>query len=101
MSRISESDHRRIEAIILPDCVGESHQISDAAEGLRRVHVTKLWRTERVLGYGGFSKVLLQALDNDTEKKQALKVIRGVKMAQAEWQRELTAMIEFTKPKVP
>ena len=34
-------------------------------------------------------------------KKRALKVIRGVKMTQDECQRELTAMIEFTKPKVP
>ena len=100
MSHISDSDHRRLEATILPDCVVESSQISDTTRGLRRVHVTKLWRTERVLGHGAFGEVLLQALDNDTEKKRALKVIRGVKMTQDEWQRELTAMIEFTKPKV-
>jgi hypothetical protein len=100
MSHISDSDHRKLEAIILPDCVVESHQISDASQGLRRVHITKVWRTERVLGYGSFGEVLLQALDNDPEKKRALKVIRGVKMTQAECQRELTAMIEFTKPKV-
>jgi len=100
MSHISDSDHRRLEAVILPDCVVESHHISDAARGLRRVQITKLWRTERVLGHGAFGEVLLQALDNDTEKKRALKVIRGVKMTQDEWQREFTAMIEFTKPKV-
>ena len=101
MSHISDSDHRKLEATILPDCIVESHQISDAARGLRKVHITKVWRTERVLGYGGFGEVLLQALDNETEKKRALKVIRGVKMTQDECQRELTAMIEFTKPKVP
>ena len=100
MSHVSDSDHRKIEAIILPDCVVESHQISDAARGLRIVQVTKLWRTERVLGYGGFGEVLLQALDTDREKKRALKVIRGVKMTQDEFQRELSAMIEFSKPKV-
>ena len=100
MSHISDSDHRKLEATVLPDCMVESHQISDAARGLRRVHVTKLWRTERVLGYGTFGEVLLQALDNDIEKKRALKVIRGVKMTPDEFQRELTAMIEFTKPKV-
>ena len=100
MSHISDSDHRRLEATVLPDCVVESHQISDAAQGLRRVHITKLWRTERVLGHGAFGEVLLQTLDSDTEKKRALKVIRGVKMTQDECQRELTAMIEFTKPKV-
>ena len=99
MSHISDSDHRKLEATILPDCIVESHQISDAARGLRQVYVTKIWRTERVLGCGGFGEVLLQALDNDT-KKRALKVIRGVTMTQDECQRELTAMIEFTKPKV-
>jgi hypothetical protein len=100
MSHISDSDHRKLEATILPDCIVESHQISDAARGLRKVQITKLWRTERVLGYGAFGEVLLQALDNDPEKKRALKVIRRVKMTQDECQRELTAMIEFTKPKV-
>jgi hypothetical protein len=100
MSHISDSDHRKLEATVLPDCIVESHQISDTARGLRRVHVTKLWRTERVLGYGTFGEVLLQALDNDIGKKRALKVIRGVKMTSDEFQRELTAMIEFTKPKV-
>jgi hypothetical protein len=100
MSHISDSDHRKIEATILPDCVVESHQISDAARGLRIVQVTKLWRTERVLGHGGFGEVLLQALDNDREKKRALKVIRGVTMTRDEFQRELSAMIEFSKPKV-
>jgi hypothetical protein len=101
MSNISDSDHRKLEAVILPDCVVQSHQISDTARGLRRVHITKLWRTERVLGRGAFGEVLLQALDNDTENKRAVKIIRGVEMTQDEWQTELTAMIEFTKPKVP
>jgi hypothetical protein len=100
MLHISDSDHRRLEVTIFPDCIVESHQISDVALGLRRVHITKLWRTERVLGHGTFGEVLLQALDNDIEKKRALKVIRGVKMTQDECQRVLTAMIEFTKPRV-
>lgn len=100
MSHISDNDHRRLETTILPDCVVESHQISDTARGLRRVHITKLWRTERVLGHGASGEVLLQALDNDSENKRAVKIIRGVEMTQDEWQTELTAMIEFTKPKV-
>jgi hypothetical protein len=89
MSRISDSDHRKLEATILSDCVVEYHQISDVARGLRRVRITKLWRTERVLGHGASGEVLLQALDNDAEKKRALKVIRGVKMTQGECKREL------------
>jgi hypothetical protein len=82
MPHISDIDHRRLEATILPDRIDESHQISDAARGLRRVRITKSWRTERVLGCGAFGEVLLQALDNDIEKKRALKVIRREKMTQ-------------------
>jgi hypothetical protein len=103
MSHVSDSDHRRIEAVIFPDhCVVESHQISDPVRGLRRVPLTKVWRTERLLGRGSFAEVYLQSQDLDKDAKRALKFIptRGVKLSPADCQRELTAMIEFTKPKV-
>lgn len=103
MSHVSDSDHRRIEAVVFPDnCVVESHQISDPARGLRRVPLTKVWRTEHLLGRGGFGEVHLQSQDSDKDAKRVLKIIstRGVKLTLADCQRELTAMIEFTKPKV-
>jgi hypothetical protein len=102
MSHISDSDHRRIEAVVFPDYIVESHQISDAARGLRRVPVTRVWRTERLLGKGGFGEVQLQIQESDKDVKRALKVIptRGVKLSLADCKRELRAMIEFTKPKV-
>jgi hypothetical protein len=103
MSHISDSDHRRLEAIIFPDhCVVESHQISDASRGLRRIPVTKVWRTERLLGRGGFGEVHLQSQESDKNDKRALKIISttGVKLSLADCRRELTALIEFTKPKV-
>jgi hypothetical protein len=103
MSHVSDSDHRRLEAVVYPDhCVVESHQISDASRGLRRVPVTRVWRTERLLGRGGYGEVHLQSQESDKDAKRALKVIptRGVKLSLDDCQRELTAMIEFTKPKV-
>lgn len=103
MSHVSDSDHRRLEAKVFPDnCVVESHEISDASRGLRRVPVTRVWRTERLLGRGGFGEVLLQSQETEKESKRALKIIptRGIKLSREECQRELTAMIEFTKPKV-
>lgn len=104
MSSISESDHRRLEATIFPDkCVVEVHRISDASRGLRRCPVTKVWRTDRLLGRGGSGEVHLQSQDADENDKRALKIIhtkRGVKLSLADCQRELTALIEFTKPKV-
>jgi hypothetical protein len=64
--------------------------------------MTRIWRTERLLGRGGFGEVHLQSQDIDKNAKRALKVIptRGPKMSLTGCQRELIAMIEFTKPKV-
>ena len=83
-------------------CVVESHQVSDASRGLRRFPVTKVWRTERLLGRGSFGEVHLQSQESDKNGKRALKIIptRGAKLSLADYQRELTALIEFTKPKV-
>jgi serine/threonine protein kinase len=103
MSHYSDSDHRRLEATIFPDhCVVESHQISDASRGLRRVPTTRVWRTEGLLGQGGFGEVYLQYQESDKDAKRALKVIptKGAKLSLADCQRELMAMIEFAKPKV-
>jgi calcium/calmodulin-dependent protein kinase I len=102
MSHVSDSDHRRLEATVFPDhCIVEIHQISDVSRGLRRVPVTKVWRTERVIGRGGFGEVHLQSQESDKDAKRALKIIpaEGVKRSLADSQRELRAMIEFAKPK--
>lgn len=102
MSPVSDSDHCRLEASVRPDCIIETHEISDTSRGLRRVPVTKVWRTEGILGRGGFGVVYLQALDSDKTKKRALKIIPtgGLKLSVADCQRELLALIEFQKPKV-
>jgi hypothetical protein len=96
LPHVSDSDHFRLEAVVFPDCVVESQQVSDASRGLRKVQLTKVWRTGRLLGRGGFGEVHLQSLDSDEDVKRALKIIptRGVKLSLADCQRELTAMIE-------
>ncbi|RFU35445.1 hypothetical protein B7463_g863, partial [Scytalidium lignicola] len=88
-------------ATVRPDCIIEYHEISDTSRGWRRVPVTKVWRTERLLGRGGFGEVHLQSLESDKNAKRALKVIptRGLTMSEADCQRELIAMMEFRKPK--
>lgn len=101
MSHFSDTDHCRLEVIVHPDCIIESHEISDASRGWRRVPVTKVWRTERLLGRGGFGEVHLQSLESDKDAKRAVKVIptRGLTMSEADCQRELVPMMEFRKPK--
>jgi hypothetical protein len=101
MSHVSDFDHGRLDATVYPDCVVEIHRISDIARGLRKVAVTKIWRTERVLGRGTFGEVHLQVQDKNPESKRAVKVIpTSGRMSNVECERELTALIEFTKPKV-
>lgn len=102
MRHLSDSDHCKLDAIVRPDCIIESHEVSDASQGWRRVPVTKLWRTERVLGHGGCGEVHLQSLDSDQSTLRALKIIstRRVTVSAADCRRELVAMIEFKKLKV-
>jgi hypothetical protein len=101
MSHISDLDHRRLDATVYPDCVVEVHRISDIARGLRKVPVTKAWRIEKILGHGSFGEVQLQVQDREPGSKRAVKVIatKG-RMSTVDCERELTALIEFTKPKV-
>jgi hypothetical protein len=102
MSHVSDSDHCKLEAEARPDCIVESHQVSDPSRGLRRAIVTKTWRYQRLLGEGGFGRVYLQVLESDKETVRALKVVstRGRRMSIADCEREIAAMAEFRKPKV-
>jgi hypothetical protein len=101
MAHVSDLDHRRLDATVFPDCIVEVHQVSNIARGLRKVPVTKIWRTQKFLGRGTFGEVQLQVQDSDPNSKRAMKVIptKG-RMSTVDCQRELTALIEFTKPKV-
>jgi hypothetical protein len=100
MSHVSDLEHRRLDATVYPDCVVEVHRISDISRGLRKAALTKIWRTDRVLGRGTYGEVELQVQDRD-EEKRAVKVIptRG-RMTSSDCLRELMALVEFTKPKV-
>lgn len=101
MSHVSELDHRRLDATVYPDCVVEVHRISDISRGLRKVPITKIWLTERILGRGTFGEVHLQSQDRQPDNKRAVKVISTQgRMSDVECKRELTALLEFTKPKV-
>ena len=103
MSTISDSEHRRLDAVVYHDYrVEETHLISDASKGLRKVPQTIVWLKERFLGGGGFGKVYLQVRESDKNAKRALKVIQKAewKLDSTDFERELMAMIEFSKPKV-
>ena len=101
MSHVSDLEHRRLDATVYPDCVVEVHRISDVSRSLRKAAVTKIWRTDRILGRGTYGEVELQIQDRDEDSKRAVKVIRTRgRVSSSDCSRELEALMEFTKPKV-
>lgn len=89
-----------IEATVYQDRVEELHDITDSARNIRRRPQTKVWQTNRVLGYGSFGEVRLER-NKENEKERAVKKI-GIKSAslrKSEYEKKLKALLEFSKPK--
>jgi len=98
MSYTSELEHWRIEANAYYDHVEETRIISDPARGIRAQRTKIRWEVKRHLGQGGFGEVRLEAHDG---KHRAVKRIgtTSEKLNDAEYMRELRALLEFSKPK--
>jgi serine/threonine protein kinase len=99
MSYISDFEHWRIKATVFKDRVEEQHIISDPARSIRREEKVKTWRIRRIIGRGGFGDVRLEDNTEDNEKR-AVKRIRVSSAELSDYERELKALLEFTKPKV-
>jgi hypothetical protein len=86
MSHVSDSDHCRLEAVVFPDSVVESHQISDASRGLSKSPAHESMANRASTRPSGFGEVHLQSQDSDEDVKRALEVIptRGVKPSLAD-----------------
>ena len=99
MSYISDLEHWRIEASVHHGHVEETHITSDPARGIRAQATVKKWQVTKLLGRGGFGEV---RLESHKEQLRAVKRIAttGADMGAAEYERELKALLEFSKPKV-
>jgi hypothetical protein len=93
----SDSDNRLLDVVVYPDRVAESHHITDVLLGPSSAIVTKIWRTEGLLGRDGCGQVYFQVEDTEMHPKRALKVIltHGRNMTVADCQKELTIMVVF------
>lgn len=99
MSYTSDLEHWRIEAKATYDYVEEIHIISDPARVIRAQRTTRKWEVLKTLGRGGFGEV---RLESHGQRQRALKRIwtADTRLNDADYERELKALLEFSKPRV-
>jgi serine/threonine protein kinase len=87
--------------MVYKDRVEEIHYITNPARNIRREQRIKVWRVEQSLGRGGFGEVHLEKNTEDG-KTRAVKRIPtvGADLSDKECEKELKALLEFSKPKV-
>jgi hypothetical protein len=80
--------------------VEEIYYITDPARNIKRRPQTKVWKVEQVLGRGGFGEVRLEKNSED-EKARVVKRIptASTNLSINECEKELKALLEFSKPK--
>jgi serine/threonine protein kinase len=99
---LSDLDHHKLNAVVAPGFVIETHFVSDTKKGLRRKEVTKVWKVQQRLGKGGSGEV---RLEERTEEQAGEKDRRAVKRILTkssnlkEYEQELKALLKFSKPK--
>jgi serine/threonine protein kinase len=100
MSYLSDFDHTKLDAHIFPDgVVVETVTVSDTSAGLRKVQKTKVWKVERALGRGGYGEVRLETCAEDNKKRAVKRIWTSGSNLKKEYERELKALLEFSKPK--
>lgn len=95
----SDLHHWHINATVYHDRIEEVHYISDPARKIRRKPHTQVWQVEKFLGRGGFGEVQLQ-INRENKKARAVKRIATTGLSNNECEKELQALLEFSKPKV-
>ena len=100
---LSDLEHQKLNAIVVPERVIETHFVSDTKKSLHREEVTKVWKVKQRLGKGSFGEVRLEErTDEQTEEKdrRAVKrILTNSSDLQKDYEQELKALLEFSKPK--
>lgn len=97
MSYLSDLEHTKLNALVQYKTVTEIHYISDPNSGQRRVPKTKIWNVERLLGKGSFGEVRLEV--SGPEQRAVKKIWATGSTFKVDYERELKALLEFSKPK--
>jgi serine/threonine protein kinase len=97
----TDLDHWHIDATVFKDRVEEIHFISDPARNVRRRQHKTIWEVERSLGRGGFGEVRLERNREDSKTRAVKRIaITGMTLSNSDYEKELEALLEFSKPKV-
>lgn len=97
----SDIEHWHIDAIVYKDRVEETHYISDPAKNIRRKPEITTWQVERFLGRGTFGEVRLERNVADGKVRAVKRIATlGTSLKNNECEKELKALLEFSKPKV-
>jgi serine/threonine protein kinase len=100
MASKSDIEHWQIDANVYIDRVVETHFVTDPSRNIRRRPQTVVWHVEKFLGRGGFGEVRLER-NRENEKTRAVKKIAtSTTLSNKDCERELKALLEFSKPKV-
>lgn len=100
-SHLSQFDHTKIDAQVIREAnlVIETHLVSDRVSGQRRVPKQKVWRVERIIGKGAFGEIRLEVLMEGSEQRAVKRLWTSGSTLKREYQRELEALVEFSKSK--
>jgi len=97
----SDLEHWHIDATVHKDRVEETHYISDPAKNIRRRLETTTWHVEKYLGRGACGEVRLERNREEGKARAVKKItIPDVDLSNIECEKELKALLEFSKPKV-
>ncbi|KFZ07481.1 hypothetical protein V501_06415 [Pseudogymnoascus sp. VKM F-4519 (FW-2642)] len=101
LSHLSQFDHTKINAQVIREAnlVIETHLVSDLVSGQRRVPKQKVWRVERIIGKGAFGEIRLEVLMEGSEQRAVKRLWTSGSTLKREYQRELEALVEFSKLK--
>ena len=96
----SDIEHWQIDATVFSDRVEEIRIVTDPARNIRRERQTVVWHVESFLGRGGFGEVRLERNRKENKERAVKRINTGTNLSNKECEKELQALLEFSKPKV-
>jgi hypothetical protein len=93
--------HWQIKAKVYEDRVEEVYDVPDSARTIKRKPRIKVWRIEQPLDHGAYGEVRLERNIEDGKFRAVKRIpIRSTGPTSSQFEKELKALIEFSKSEV-